>query len=169
MFEKILHTHFERYPTMEIADVYKLIHQSVMGNAHFFQDPKLAKEALLNEIAEMGDGPSEPLLDPISLVGDILRVHLRPYMAKTNDIQPLLDACLRSAEASAPRTDLLESFWMCAIQTQLWEVSEMDKFFAKMRDQGYPSVHHSEEFKRKFKPAYRVLKREYFNNTMYLE
>ena len=80
MFASILHSHHERYPEMGIQDVYKLAHQAALGPGHAVGNPAGARDYLERELDDMGAGPVEPLFDPISADGELVRVHLRPYL-----------------------------------------------------------------------------------------
>ena len=162
MFEVILRSHFMRYPAMQIQDVYKLVHQAAMGNRHAAPDPSSAREWLERELAEMGSGPVEPFVDPISADGEMIRVHLRPYLSSGGNIETLLDAFIHTANEFNGKTEALEVNWNSAVQTQLWPATAMDKFIAMMRLQNYPVVHHSDGYHQKYKPAYRVVWRKYF-------
>jgi len=162
MFTSILRSHMARYPEMQIQDVYKLIHQAAMGNGHAVPDPSTAREWLERELAEMGAGPVEPLADPISADGEMLRVHLRPYLSSVDNVEALLDAFIRTANAFAGKTETLEANWDSAVRTRLWPATVMNEFIVAMRAQNYPAVHHSEDYRQKYKPAYRVVRRKYF-------
>jgi len=82
---------------MQIQDVYKLLHQAAMGSEHAVSNPESARGWLIRELAEMGEGVPEPLIDPISPDDEIVRVHMRPYVAAGYDPDLLLDAFIRTA------------------------------------------------------------------------
>ncbi|HZW04755.1 MAG TPA: hypothetical protein VFF68_12555, partial [Anaerolineaceae bacterium] len=65
-FEEILRAHHARYPRMQIQDEYKLIHQAALGSEHAVDSPEMARKWLIQEAAAMGNGPDEPVFDPIS-------------------------------------------------------------------------------------------------------
>ena len=94
----VLHAHFSRYPAMQIQDVYKLLHQAAFGSEHAISNPEGARQRLENELAEMGVGPDEPIFDPISADEQIVRVHLRPFIAQGGDPEMLLMAFIQTAE-----------------------------------------------------------------------
>ena len=71
-------------------DLYKLLHQAIMGPAHAAVDSAAALAALRAEWAEMAarrpDAPAaEPLWESIRPDGALLRVHLRPLAAPLTD------------------------------------------------------------------------------------
>ncbi len=157
MFASILHSHLARYPEMQVQDIYKLAHQAAMGCEHMAHDPAFAYNWLERELAEMGEGPSEPVFEPISTDGEVVRVHLRPYLSSGGNINMLLDAFLRTGNHFHGETGLLEENWKSAVQICPFSTADMGQFIRKMRTNNYPAVHHSDEYKRAYKPAYRVI------------
>jgi hypothetical protein len=128
-----------------------------MGSEHAVSNPESARSWLRRELAEMGEGPSEPLIDPISPEGDIVRVHLRPFVATGHDPEVLLDAFVRTANEVHGDALLLEGFWQAAIATAKFPYREMEEFFQSIKAKNYPAVHHSPEYEQLYRPAYRVV------------
>ncbi len=159
---QLLGQHLQRYPQMALADVYKLLHQAAMGAGHALGDAARARSALLEECAALGEGPEEPLLDPISPDGRLARVHLRPYVAAGRDVEALASAFLGTPQAVAPAPDKLAKF--CGCLGDLADAggipftrAEVAAYFDRVVAQGYPVVRHSDGFRRAYRPAYRVV------------
>lgn len=162
----ILTNHLERYPRMQAADVYKLLHQAAMGSEHAVKDIESARGWLERELAGMGAGPADPLLDPLPPEGCIVRVHLRPYIAAGKDPEALLRAFVRTANEWQGSTEKLKESGAAAAKlasTGAWEIrpEAIEAFFATMEAQSFPAVHHSETYARLYRPAYRVVAREF--------
>jgi hypothetical protein len=157
MIETVLHSHLSRYPAMQIQDLYKLLHQAALGSEHAVANLDSARNWLLREMAEMGEGSPEPLIDPISPGGRIVRVHLRPFIAAGHDPDVLLDAFVRTANEHHGDVHLLEQFWQAATATSKFPALEMEELFRSMKAQNYPAVHHSSAYEKLYRPAYRVL------------
>ena len=157
MIEAILRSHLSRYPVMQIQDLYKLVHQASMGSEHAVTDTQSARNWLTRELAEMGEGLLEPLIAPISADGEIARVHLRPYIAAGHDPDLLLEAFIRTASDYHGDVRLLEQYWQAAVTTAKFPAAKMDKFFLSMKAKFYPAVHHSTEYEKLYRPAYRVV------------
>jgi hypothetical protein len=158
----ILTDHASRYPAWTVEDLYKLIHQSAMGSEHAVKDEVAARKRLIREIGELGHGPEEPLVDPISPDGLIIRVHLRPYARVGFDDGLLLQAFLRTAREFRGCNDQVEKYGEVAVELARegkLQVREDDviRFFAEMRTSAYPAVHHSRVFEERYRPAYRVV------------
>jgi len=158
----ILTDHATRYPAWTLEDLYKLVHQSAMGSEHSVKDEVAVREWLIRELGELGRGPQEPLLDPISPDGLIIRVHLRPYARLGFDDALLLEAFLRTAREFRGSNDLVERYGKVAVELiregklQVRE-DDVNRFFAEMRACAYPAVHHSPVFEERYRPAYRVV------------
>jgi len=146
---------------MQIQDVYKLIHQAALGSEHSRHEPLEAKKWLERELQEMGTGLKEPIIDPISPNGEIVRVHLRPYISAGGDIGTLLNAFIRTGDDFRGDFKTLEAYWDYAVQTKLFSTSTMITYIQEMRTHNYPAVHHSSEYNQLYHPAYRVIRRKY--------
>jgi hypothetical protein len=160
--QAILQTHFERYSAMQVQDIYKLIYQSCLGAAHAVASPTSARAWLESEIAKMGDAPPEPIIDPISADGEIIRIHLRPYLKAGGDLAVLLDAFIRTANDFRGEISLLKKEWDIATGTCFLPATTMDAFIQKMKKGNYPAVHHSKIYKEHYRPAYRVIWQKHF-------
>lgn len=165
-WDGILVAHARRYPRWQVADVYKLLHQGVMGSEHAFADEPSARAWLEREIEAMGTGPSEPLVDPITPDGAIVRVHLRPYTTLGLEADELLAAFLRTARevrgSGAEIGRLLERAAAGASPgTLAVSASSLRAVRTEMQATGYAPVHHSPAFTLHYRPAYRVVAREF--------
>ncbi len=163
---KILTHHLAHYPAMQVQDLYKLLHQAAMGSEHAVHDEQAVRNWLERELAEMGAGPDDPLLDPLSPDGAIVRVHLRPYTTAGKDPEILLQAFLRTANEWSGSAEKLMQYAAAAAQwaqasTGPIQRQEIETFFAGMEAQGFLAVHHSEGYVQLYRPAYRVVARKF--------
>lgn len=157
MIETILRDHLSRYPAMQIQDVYKLLHQAALGSEHAVSNSESARKWLTRELAEMGEGPTEPLFDPISPGGEIARVHLRPFIGAGHNPDVLLDAFICTANEYHGNVRQFEKFWQAVETTAIFPIDKTNEFFQSMKAQNFPAVHHSPEFEQLYRPAYRVV------------
>jgi hypothetical protein len=162
---QLLAAHLERYPRMQLADLYKLLHQAAMGAGHAITDPDEARRGLRAECAALQAAADEPLIDPISPDQRIARVHLRAYLHAGRDLDALADAFLATPATCPANPDKLAKF--CACLGDLAEAGgipfrrdEVEAYFAGIRTQGYPVVRHSETYRSAYRPAYRVVAAE---------
>jgi hypothetical protein len=159
--EVILRAHIARYPAMQIQDVYKLLQQAALGSEHAISSAVGARQWLLQELAEMGTRPEEAMIDPISADGQIVRVHLRPFVAQGRDPETLLNAFLRTAQEFRGDPKILNNYWHAAQSTQHFPQTAMHAFIESMQARAYPAVHHTPEYERLYRPAYRVVWRKF--------
>ena len=159
MIEEVVQAHLARYPHLQIQDLYKLLHQAALGSEHAVSDSDAVERWLQRELAEMEEGVSEPLIDPISHNGEIVRVHLRPYVAAGRDPQILLRAFIRTADQFHGDSLLLEGYWHETIALAPFSTEEMDDFFGELKNKNFPAVHHSAVYESLYRPAYRVISR----------
>ena len=159
---QLLGQHRQRYPRMGLADIYKLLHQAALGPGHAIKNTQAARAALLSEAASLGEGPADPLVDPISPDGRLARIHLRAYVGARHDIDKLADAFLETAAAYAGSPDKLTKF--CACLGDLADAggiafsrAQVAAYFDPILAQGYPVVHHSDDYRAAYRPAYRVV------------
>jgi hypothetical protein len=157
VIEKVLQSHLSRYPSLQMQDLYKLLHQAALGSEHAVSDRGSVERWLNRELVEMGAGIPEPLIDPISHDGEIVRIHLRPYVAAGHDVMTLLNAFIRTANDHHGDVRFLEQYWQGAVTMSIFPVSEMNEFFRGLKEKAFPAVHHSTEYERLYQPAYRVV------------
>jgi hypothetical protein len=166
---QILAAHLARYPQIQMADLYKLLHQAALGSEHAVSVEQEARKWLDRELAEMEAGSDDPLLDPISPDRQILRVHLRPYIHAGKDPEILLCAFIRTANEWHGSLKKLRDYGTTAMQMMKqfagqFSPEEIETYFEKMESQGFPAMHHSEVYKRLYRPAYRVVARQYLED-----
>jgi hypothetical protein len=158
---QLLDAHAARYPGLGLEDIYKLLHQAALGPAHAV-DGTAARLRLQSEIETLGDGPPEPLADPISPDGHLARVHLRPYLGRGLDPEALADAFAETARTWVPAPDKLARFCGCLGDLAdsggiAFQRSAVESFMNARAAEGWPAVHHSTAFRERWKPAYRVV------------
>lgn len=158
---QLLGAHNARYPGLGLADIYKLLHQAALGPAHAVES-LAARDRLTREAADLGDGPDEPLADPISPDGRLVRVHLRPYVARGRDLNSLADAFAETARTWTPATEKLAKF--CGCLGDLADAGgiafariDVVAYMNARAAEGWPAVRHSAAFRAAWRPAYRVI------------
>ncbi|MCL7968209.1 MAG: hypothetical protein M8867_01120 [marine benthic group bacterium] len=164
-FEPVLAWHARHYTSLKARDVYKLLHQAVAGPGHAIRNPDMARGWLEREWDSLGMPlEGEQVLEPLSGDGRLVRLNLRPWRAAGRDQEQVFDAFLRTAEVIAPPGDSIRARMdeIRACQTTLSGAAgltpgELGSFFDEKAEEGYPAVHHSEEYSRAHAPAYRVV------------
>ncbi len=59
-FQKVISYHVQRYPLLEIRDLYKLVFQAAMGSEHAAPDREAAKQWLDRELSTLSAAQKEP-------------------------------------------------------------------------------------------------------------
>lgn len=146
-----------RYPALQIQDLFKFLHQGVMGCGHFVSDT--AAELLKEELASLpsSDGP-----DLEWLSSNFCRIHLR-MLAKTGlSPRTLFRMFVLSSQEACGSAGQLEHQLICLLalarEKQLpFSADQILRAAAQWGEDGYPACHHSPEFRAAYQPAYRVI------------
>ena len=159
---QLLSAHFERYPAMQLHDVYKLLHQAALGPGHAVDNPAAAGKRLDQEIQALGGGSIEPPQDIISPDGRLGRIHLRTYVTGGGNVHALHRAFVETANTYPASPDKLAKFCGClgdlaAAGGIPFTQKDVVAYFEKIAQDGYPAIHHSEVFRNAYQPAYRVV------------
>jgi hypothetical protein len=156
---------FRLHPRAHVSDIYKLIYQGEFGVAHLVTDESKARQRLMMEIANL-DGDSDPLLYQICNADrSQYRIYLGAYISAGYDLDLMLEAMLESAQRQEGEIENLAASWKDAgefikeIRPEL-HANEYNIFTTKIEDVGYDQVHHSSEYRKYYKPAYRVIDRK---------
>jgi hypothetical protein len=162
----ILAQHARRYENWGVADLYKLIHQASHGSEHALGDETQVRHRLERELAQLGPGKDEPLIDPISPDGRIVRIHLRPFARRHLNEEALLKAFILTGSEFHPSADRLIEY--AAVAGQLaqegvlsFSEEEISRYIDDLRTSGFPAVHHSWRYTQDYQPAYRVVAWEF--------
>jgi len=159
---QLVREHVTRYPALEVQDLYKLLHQATLGSEHAVADTAGVRAWMQREIAALGGGPPEPIVDTLGAGGTYVRVHLRPYLAAGGRPERLLAAFVATANAAPPDVGRFACAHAAALQLARdgalpWPEAAVARFFSDQELAGDPSVHHSAAFAARYQPAYRVV------------
>jgi len=150
-----------------------LIYQGVFGVAHILKKPDFAKQYLAKEMNSIEGTNSEPLIENISVSGDIVRINLRTFKKSGGSVEKLFEIMTLSAEETKGDMEKFLSQWgefkQAVILGKLkFNIQDLEKFDKKVKAENYPAIHHSPGYRKANRPAYRVVKKsiflEYFPN-----
>ena len=161
----LIRTHLARYPQMQIADIYKLLYQAAFGPGHLVANKKMAREWLEHEAGRVSPSAEGLLVESVHPDAQIVRLHLRPYLALDGEIKPLLEAFARSAEQVRGDVAQMATWWqvfesLCTEGALCADVCQQREavLFGRVRAQEqWPAVHHSPAYHAVYQPVYRVL------------
>lgn len=156
--------HLRRHPAMQIEDVYKLVHQAAFGNGHLITDEAADRKYLQSEFDSATADANEPLMEPLTPDGSVVRVNLRAFKARGGDLRALGDAMLASAKQLKPHPELFDRWWRGIVEAAVrgdipFDAAVLRSFGAARKAEGYPAIHHSAEYESRYHPAYRVVLR----------
>ena len=160
----LIRSHQKTKKKFGIQDAYKLIYQSVFGVAHILDNPDRAKKYLEQEMMTVPASDHLPLIENISISGDIVRINLQPYKFYGGNTDLLFEAMVASArEINGTQQEFLElwdEFKHAVLNSSLnFDKQELIDFDVKVKSENYPARHHSSDYREANQPAYRVLKR----------
>ena len=164
--EPMLASQAALYPGMEVQDWYKLLHQASMGNRHLGVEDSLIYAYLLGEWDRIEASDEEPLLEFISPDSSMVRLNLRAYKAAGGTPEAVFESMEQTWETFKPSSSQLvkrlDELRLAADRNKLsFQAEEVVRFIETQKREGFPAIHHSDEYEAQYKPAYRVLDRRF--------
>jgi hypothetical protein len=161
-FQQVIQIHLDRYPELEMQDLYKLVFQAAMGSEHAVSDREGARQWLIRELSTLANAPPQPLTEPLSPDGTLVRINLRTFVEEGGRSEDLLEAFVASAAQYLGSKEDLRRYWnqveaMAESGSLPFDVLEMKEYFAEMESQGLRAVRHSDRYRERYSPAYRVV------------
>lgn len=149
---------------MQVQDAVKLCYQAAFGAAHLMRDKAAAQEALERELAEIEPDGSVPLWEGIG--GGYVRVNIAAWGAQGRGVDDLfwlfaIPEKMIPEELNNPYLFYrkLEPFLVEAVSE--WEDKRaFERFVSEWKERGFPPLHHSDIYREKENPAYRVVLKE---------
>lgn len=170
-FQVIILSQLSRYPLSQIEDLYKLTHQAALGSEHAVKDLKAARDWLFRELEEMVNISTDPLFDEISPDGQIIRIHLKPFVERGGEPEILLKAFMQTANGFKGSKEKLMQNWRSVEQLAEsgeinFQAEELRSYISLMGSLGYLAVHHSLQYENAYHPHYRVVAREFVHQII---
>jgi len=148
-------------------DLYKFLHQGVMGPGHAGADSTHLRGWLDREWAELpahaGAAPRPPLLVSLRPDGRLVRVDLVRARDLAGDVRDLLaGAQARTAAVWNGDPLVFAALWRATVaDTALWagrlDPDSLAALTARTAAAGWPAVHHGDRYRERWKPHYRVV------------
>jgi hypothetical protein len=112
----------------------------------------------------------EPLMERISLENEIVRVNLRPFKALNLDPSLLVKVMLQSARETSADTMMFYREWnefssLVRFELLQFSVEDLKLWNEKVEGGRFETVHHSPNYVAADKPAYRVVRRDVFEEV----
>lgn len=165
--------HCRKYPLLEVRDLFKFLFQSSFGCEHMVSSLERATDYVKREAEGMSRLDYEhidkaDLIDPLD--GNYSRVHLA-FLWRGISPEKLSELFYLSAKKEPNGHDELcrklgiAREMICDGVIDL-PLDEFDKLHGEWKELGYPAIHHSETFRREYRPAYRVIANEYISSIL---
>lgn len=156
--------YYKQNTDIEITDLFKFLYQSCMGCEHLVSDFDKALAWIEDEYSRAFDDDLPPVE---SLDGDFCRVHLKA-MKNKDSLKDLCEVFILSSKRQQDGIKRLENELnrlVALIDSKELDFpkNEMLHAIEQWRSQGFPAIHHSESFRKKHNPAYRVIAKEHLN------
>ncbi len=170
-FKEILKNHFELYPLMTARDIYKMIFSSAMGPGHAVPDPEMVAKWMNFEVNNLENYDDKNLTDGLCPESGLVRVNIRPFLKAGGVAGDLCRIFIRTADDFNQDNSRIRKLWKTAEEMSRdgqipVKISELDEFFMEMESKSFPAAHHSTVYRNNYKPAYRVVLREYFDEIL---
>ncbi len=158
--------------SLQVQDVYKLLYQSNFGVEHMLSDQAGVLAYVQEELASLDtQNVNEQLLERISTTNGIVRVNLRPYKALNLDPSFLVELMFQSAAQTKRDTLMFYRQWnefsgLVRYGLLDFPMAKLKEFDQRIVEGKLDPVHHSEEYRDANRPAYRVVRRDLFEQKL---
>jgi hypothetical protein len=161
VFEAFMGEYLIRRRQSEAQDVYKLLYQGVYGVEHIMGEG--AWERLVEEAdrVKLLTAYKDPLVEPVSVDGALVRVNLRPYVWGGGSLDELFAAMKKTmgVEGSDESFYTLWGWFKELYGFNRFNVEDVRRIDEELKAVGPRPKHHSERYREAYYPAYRVVKR----------
>ena len=165
-FKNAIKAHCQKYPDLEIQDLFKFLHQSAFGCEHLVSSPEASCDYILSEYK--GCAKKGALIEPLG--GEFSRVNLAYLDTGLSAFTLSWLFYLSSREEKRDESNfnnMLLALKELACSKEIpfsWD--ELEEKLSWWAEKGYQPLHHSDKFREKYSPAYRVISNKY---VKYLE
>ena len=160
--DEVLQLHAARYPMMRPTDAVKLIYQNEFGGGHLIRSRESAMEYLRREYEAVEKNPEVQLCETIG--NGIVRVNLaalEEYALEKIGAAFLSSATEHRGSLERFRKKLDKLRRLTAEGMFSFDSRELDDYLAAYEAAGFPMVSHSEQYRKAYKPAYRVVRESF--------
>ena len=159
-FEFYFEEQLKKHPSMQFSDAVKLCYQAALGAEHLLSDEGRARSYLYAEL-EGACVTDEELFERIS--PDVCRVNLSAWKRENLPPDKLFEAFKNSAKISGSGKGELEKNLEVAHRVLKEKMSSFDEenwqeFLNEYKKMGCPPIHHSNDYRGRENPHYRIVK-----------
>ncbi len=160
-FEAYILQEIENHPSLQPADIVKLCYQAAFGAEHLLSDLDAARSYLEKEYART-EACDVPLCEPIS--DNVCRINLGGWKSTAMPLEWLFKMFVSSASVRGGSEELFREYLETAEKViydkGIFSAALWNDFLCEYLKSG-GAVHHSEEYRKNEKPAYRIAGRRF--------
>lgn len=160
--KNLLLSHFREYPSAQIEDIFKFLHQSAFGCGHMVSDEEGALEYIEKEKNSVSCS-SENKIEMLD--GEFCRVHLtclnKGMRAQTLARLFYLSSKCKSSGLGALQQKLRTARELVKEELLPFSLEEFDTALNEWKGEGFCARHHSDAFRQAYSPSYRVISSKY--------
>ena len=169
----LIETHVERYPALDVIDVYRLLHQAAFGVGGRIPNRKTAREWLDHEaklaLRSVQSAPANALLvESAHPAGEIVRVYLQAYQVAGGSLAAFMDAYIKSGEAPPGDPEWMAAWWAEFANRVATGGPLAGRFEPRVvaltgrirAGEAWPASAHSPVYLAHYQPFYRILTRD---------
>lgn len=160
--ESVLRRHAQLHPAMTPCDAVKLVYQNEFGGGHLVADPAGSLERLRQELTVAVPCPFAA--EPIG--NGVVRVMLAELGRMGYSPEALNRDFVRSAEiytgtipAFVEKLSVLQT--LAAEGVFSFSPGQLESYLTGYAKKGYPPVSHSPEYREAYRPAYRIVLKQF--------
>jgi len=165
----LIRMHEEHRPLLRAVDVYKLLYQGIFGVGHILGEGAFERLEAEARGLKMDEHPEEPLVEPVSVDGSMVRVNLRPYIR----LGLPLDELFSAMKETEPVNDAGEFIRTWNIFKELvregrlrFDLDEINELNRGLDREHIPPRHHSQAYRDAYTPSYRVVGRRLLKKVL---
>ena len=158
----VLNIHIKRYKGFGARDAYKFLYQACLGPEHLIENEMKPWECFEKEWGRLDSDSSIPLIESLTCDSSIRRINLAPAKASNLDRKKIFKAFTESAREFSGSINMFIDCWQELIRMSQsdeipLDIEDMIQIDNLAREKGYPPMRHSDEYREKNNPSYRVV------------
>jgi len=147
---------FSLHPDMCMQDAVKFLFQAEYGGGHMISDENASLLRLEREMAETDYSSSAPVYE--SLGEKTVRLNLAAIKGK---LSPAVVNRLFVRSAEKIKGSVFSFEESLSLLYGYFDKAQINSYLEKYKSAGYPAVSHTEDYRKKYSPAYRVISSDY--------
>lgn len=158
----IIKKEFYSHPEEQLTDIVKLLFQRRFGPEHMIKNPEASLEYLKKELEDTDFDENMPLCDDIG--GDFARINLAAVKGRLlpETVNRIFVLSANSRNKKDGKDEFLADLEnLKNLDFLPFSQKEISEFTAEYSSLGFPPLSHSETYRNKYAPHYRIARKKY--------